>query len=105
MDWIDDRPEQADGDGLVFGGDDPVEHGVEGRLVAAMIAFLLGDDLSCTTGSVFDLIRNSPEQFSLPTIATQRIQVRFKRFQWFAAPFPIDSLSLTPKPLVAPWPR
>jgi 2-dehydro-3-deoxy-L-rhamnonate dehydrogenase (NAD+) len=23
--------------------------------VAAMIAFLLGDDLSCTTGSVFDL--------------------------------------------------
>ena len=39
--------------------------------VAAMIAFLLGDDLSFTTGSVFDLIRNSPEQFSLPTIATQ----------------------------------
>jgi len=40
--------------------------------VAAMIAFLLGDDLFFTTGSVFDLIRNSPDRFSLPTIATQR---------------------------------
>jgi hypothetical protein len=26
-----------------------------------MIAFLLGDDLSFTTGSVFDLTRNSPD--------------------------------------------
>jgi hypothetical protein len=73
--------------------------------VAAIIAFLLGDDLSFTSRSVFDLIRNSPDRFSLPTIATQRIRVRFKRFQWFAASFPSHSLSLTPKPLVAPSPR
>jgi hypothetical protein len=33
MNWIDDRPEQADGDGLGFGGDEAVKHGVEGRLV------------------------------------------------------------------------
>ena len=73
--------------------------------VAAMIAFLLGDDLFFTTGSVFDLIRNSPDRFSLPTIASQRIRVRFKRFQWFAAPSPSHSLSLKPRPLVARWPR
>jgi hypothetical protein len=35
--------------------------------VAAMIAFLLGEDLFFATGSVFDLIRNSPDRFSLPT--------------------------------------
>ena len=64
--------------------------------VAAMIAFLLGDDLSFATGSVsisygIPLI-NSPTDNREPGI-----RVRFKRYQRFAAPFPSHSLLLTPK--------